>query len=95
MIRVVERGLETLSHLPDSPDKWKAAIDFRLAGVIALEPLGRHRQIVTTLSEASKLTEAAGDPRRTARRQIASLRQGSGDLESTTTPCWRVKQRTQ
>ena len=66
VIRVVERGLETLSHLPDSPDKWKAAIDFRLAGVIALEPLGRHRQIVTTLSEASKLTEAAGDPRRTA-----------------------------
>jgi tetratricopeptide (TPR) repeat protein len=66
VIRIVERGLETLSHLPDTADKWKAAVDFRLAAVIALEPLGRHRRLVAVMSEASKLTEAAGDPRRTA-----------------------------
>ncbi len=66
VIRIVERGIETLSHLPDSPDKWKAAIDFRLAAVIALEPLGRHRRIAEVLAEASQFTEAAGDARRTA-----------------------------
>ena len=66
VIRIVERGLETLSHLPDSADKWRAAIDFRLAAVIALEPLGRHRRIAAVLSEASTLTQAADDTRRTA-----------------------------
>jgi class 3 adenylate cyclase/tetratricopeptide (TPR) repeat protein len=60
-IGIFERGLETVSHLPASDMKTKAEIDFRLAVVIALEPLGRHRQIVEVLHEASRLAESSGD----------------------------------
>ena len=65
-ISIFERGLETLSHLPPSPAKIKAEIDFRLTLVIALEPLGKHRRIADVLREASRLADASGDPVRTA-----------------------------
>lgn len=65
-VSICERGLETLSHLPASAAKIKAEIDFRLALVIALEPLGKHRQIADVLREASRLADPFGDPQRTA-----------------------------
>jgi len=65
-VSICERGLETLSHLPASAAKIKAGIDFRLALVIALEPLGKHRQIADVLREASRLADPFGDPQRTA-----------------------------
>lgn len=65
-ISICERGLETLSHLPASAARTKTEIDFRLALVIALEPLGRHRQIANVLREASRLADSSGDPQRTA-----------------------------
>jgi class 3 adenylate cyclase/tetratricopeptide (TPR) repeat protein len=65
-ISICERGLETLSHLPASAARIKAEIDFRLALVIALEPLGRHRQIAAVLREASRSSDSFGDPQRTA-----------------------------
>ena len=65
-VSIFERGLETLSHLADSPAKIKAEIDFRLTLVIALEPLGKHRQIADILREASRLADASRDPLRTA-----------------------------
>jgi predicted ATPase/class 3 adenylate cyclase len=61
-ISIYERGLETLSHWPDSPAKIKAEIDFRLTVVIALEPLGRHRQIAQVSREARDLADVSGDP---------------------------------
>lgn len=65
-ISICERGLETLSHLTSAANTIKAEIDFRLALVIALEPLGRHRQIASVLRKASGLADASGDPQRTA-----------------------------
>lgn len=65
-ISICERGLETLSHLPASAARTRAEIDCRLALVIALEPLGRHRQIASVLREASRLADSSGDPQRTA-----------------------------
>lgn len=65
-VSICERGLETLSHLPASAAKIKAEIDFRLTLVIALEPLGKHRQIADVLREASRLADPFGDPQRTA-----------------------------
>ena len=63
-ITLFERGLETLSHWPPSPARTKAEIDFRLTVVIALEPLGRHRQIAAVLREARTLADALTDPLR-------------------------------
>ncbi len=65
-ISIFERGLETLAHLPSSAAKTNAEIDFRLAVAIALEPLGRHRQIAQILRETSALAETSGDLARIA-----------------------------
>ncbi len=63
-VSIYERGLETLSHWPASQAKTIAEIDFRLTVVIALEPLGRHRQIAQVLREARSLADTVGDPLR-------------------------------
>jgi tetratricopeptide (TPR) repeat protein len=65
-IGIFQRGVETLSHWPTSPAKTKAEIDFRLTVVIALEPLGKHRQIAEVLRAARALADASNDPWRTA-----------------------------
>jgi tetratricopeptide (TPR) repeat protein len=65
-IGIYQRGLETLSHWPPSVAKTKAEIDFRLAVVIALEPLGKHHQIANVLRELPNLADASGDPWRSA-----------------------------
>jgi class 3 adenylate cyclase/tetratricopeptide (TPR) repeat protein len=65
-VSIFERGIETLSHLAASEAKTKAEIDFRLAVILALEPLGRHRRIVDVLLDARRFAEDSDDPRRTA-----------------------------
>ncbi len=65
-VSIFERGVETLSHLSPSEAKTKAEIDFRLAVILALEPLGRHRRIVDVLLEARRFAADSDDPRRLA-----------------------------
>jgi len=65
-IGIYHRGLETLSHWPDSAAKTKAEIDFRLIVIIALEPLGKHRLIADVLREARELEDPSSDPIRNA-----------------------------
>jgi class 3 adenylate cyclase/tetratricopeptide (TPR) repeat protein len=65
-IGIYHRGLETLSHWPDSAAKTRAEIDFRLIVIIALEPLGKHRLIADVLREARELDDPSNDPIRNA-----------------------------
>jgi class 3 adenylate cyclase/tetratricopeptide (TPR) repeat protein len=65
-VSIFERGVETLSHLSASEAKTKAEIDFRLAVILALEPLGRHRRIADVLLEARRFAAESDDPRRLA-----------------------------
>ena len=65
-VSIFERGIETLSHLSPSEAKTKAEIDFRLAVILALEPLGRHRRIVDVLLDARLFAADSDDPRRLA-----------------------------
>ncbi len=65
-IGIYHRGLETLSHWPESAAKTRAEIDFRLIVIIALEPLGKHRQIADVLREARELDDPSNDPIRNA-----------------------------
>jgi class 3 adenylate cyclase/tetratricopeptide (TPR) repeat protein len=60
-IALYERGLETLAHWPPSAERTTAEIDLRLTVIIALEPLGRHRQIASVLREAAALAEGSTD----------------------------------
>lgn len=61
-VSIYERSLGTLEHLPESPAKTKAQVDLRLAVIIALEPIGKHRRIAKVLREARAFAEASGDP---------------------------------
>jgi class 3 adenylate cyclase/tetratricopeptide (TPR) repeat protein len=65
-IAIYERGLETLSHWPDSRKKTISEIDLHLAVVTALEPLGMHRRIAEVLRESRRLAETSGEPWRIA-----------------------------
>lgn len=65
-IAICERAAEALEHVPESPDRTKAQIDFALAAIIALEPLGLHQRITTLLREASRRAAALADPWRIA-----------------------------
>jgi class 3 adenylate cyclase len=65
-VGIFERGIETLCHLSASDAKTKAEIDFRLAVILALEPLGRHRQSADVLIDARRFAQDCNDPRRTA-----------------------------
>ena len=82
-VSIFERGLETLSHLSPSEAKTKAEIDFRLAVILALEPLGRHRRIADVLREARRFAEDSDDPRRLAAVNC-HLASRFGDLAITT-----------
>ncbi len=65
-IAICERAAEALEHVPESPDRTKAQIDFALAAIIALEPLGRHQRITAMLRDASERAAALADPWRIA-----------------------------
>jgi class 3 adenylate cyclase/tetratricopeptide (TPR) repeat protein len=65
-IAIYERGLETLSHWPDSRKKTIAQIDLHLTLVTALEPLGLHRRIAEVLREARRLAELSNESWRIA-----------------------------
>jgi tetratricopeptide (TPR) repeat protein len=65
-IGIYQRGLETLSHWRPSAARTKAEIDFHLIAIVALEPLGKHRQIADVLREARNLADASNDPSRNA-----------------------------
>lgn len=65
-IAICERAQAALKHVPESADRTKAEIDFALASIIALEPIGRHRQIASILRAAGKTAQALGDPWRLA-----------------------------
>ncbi len=84
-ISIFERGLDTLAHLQPSTLKTIAEIDFRLAVAIALEPLGRHRQIAQILRETSALAETSGDLGRIA-AVIVSLPSRFGGWDNTRPP---------
>jgi len=65
-VGIYQRGLETLSHWPRSAARTKAEIDFHLIAIVALEPLGKHRQIADVLREARNLADVSNDPLRNA-----------------------------
>jgi class 3 adenylate cyclase/tetratricopeptide (TPR) repeat protein len=65
-IAIYERGLETLSHWPEAPNRAIAEIDFHLTVIAALEPLGMHRRIAEALRLAGRLAENSGEPWRIA-----------------------------
>ena len=65
-VAIYERGLETLSHWPESRKRAIAEIDFHLTVVTALEPLGMHRRIAEALRLAGRLAEGFGEPWRIA-----------------------------
>ncbi|MDB5502771.1 MAG: hypothetical protein JWR89_2673 [Tardiphaga sp.] len=65
-IAIYERGLETLSHWPDSRKKMISEIDLHLTVVTAFEPLGMHRRIAEVLRESRRLADISGEPWRIA-----------------------------
>ncbi len=65
-IRIFERGLEALEHLPTDAESLRAGIDLRLVAGNALVPLGEQDTLVRRLREAKDLSRELDDPRRTA-----------------------------
>ncbi|MDX2204209.1 MAG: adenylate/guanylate cyclase domain-containing protein [Hyphomicrobiaceae bacterium] len=65
-IAICERAQAALERVPESADRTKAEIDFTLAGIIALEPVGRHQRIANLLTQARDKAKALGDPWRVA-----------------------------
>jgi class 3 adenylate cyclase/tetratricopeptide (TPR) repeat protein len=82
-VKILERGIEALSRVPFSNVTRTAEIDFRLALIVALEPLGLHRRIADVLGDAARLAESLDDPRRLAavncQRAVALWRLGRHD----------------
>jgi class 3 adenylate cyclase/tetratricopeptide (TPR) repeat protein len=62
-----EQALGALARLPESPDTRELAIDLRLDLRSALGALGETAKVFECLTEAGRLAEALGDPRRIAR----------------------------
>jgi predicted ATPase len=63
----LDRGLEALQHLPDSPMRSRLAIDLRLTALAALLPAGAIERAITLLQEAAREAEALHDVARLAR----------------------------
>jgi len=59
-----EQALQTLDHLPRTPEALMAGLDARFALRNALWPLGRLEQISSRLREAEELARELGDQRR-------------------------------
>jgi DNA-binding NtrC family response regulator/tetratricopeptide (TPR) repeat protein len=62
----LERAVEALSHLPETPDTLERGIDLRLDLRTALHPLGEQRQILDHLTAAEGIAQRLGDQRRLA-----------------------------
>lgn len=65
-VAIYERGLESLTHWPESHKKTIAEMDLHLTVITALEPLGLHRRIAEVLRQAGRLAESADEPWRIA-----------------------------
>ncbi len=63
-MRIFERGLEALKHLPTDAESMRAGIDLRLVAGNALVPLGEQDALVRRLLEANELSRELDDPRR-------------------------------
>jgi DNA-binding NtrC family response regulator/tetratricopeptide (TPR) repeat protein len=60
----LERAIDALGHLPETPETLERYIDLRLDLRTALHPLGQHRQILEHLQAAERIARRLGDQRR-------------------------------
>jgi tetratricopeptide (TPR) repeat protein len=65
-VKMLDRGLSVVEHLPTGRARSEAEIDLRLAGLAALLPLGEQERILRTLFDAEAIAASISDPRRLA-----------------------------
>jgi tetratricopeptide (TPR) repeat protein len=63
----MERALEALGHLPESPETLEAAVDLRIELWNALAPLGQFARASDVMRDAEGVAERLGDQRRLSR----------------------------
>jgi predicted ATPase/class 3 adenylate cyclase len=63
----MDRALEALAHLPESPETLEAAVDIRFELWAALTPLGQFARASDVLRQAEGAAERLGDQRRLGR----------------------------
>ncbi len=63
----MERALEALGHLPESPETLEAAVDLRIELWNALAPLGQFARASDVMRDAEGAAERLGDQRRLSR----------------------------
>jgi predicted ATPase len=63
----LDRGLEAISRLPETPERARLAIDLRLTALAALLPAGAIERAIALLLEAAEIAEAMQDNGRLAR----------------------------